>query len=285
MGCIACASLVYDQNPYTLRRKEPDTIPVEADSISPDCFAGLSATEVAALPAFYGRRRVTLGDLFEIDGANSEAIVVSGDLRSVKKIGYGMSRGVVSVEGDAGPHAGAFMTGGELMIAGSAGDWAGAHMRGGRIVVQGDAGHYVGAAYSGESRGMSGGMVVVHGAAGREAGGQMRRGLIVVLGDCGEFAGAGMIAGSILVGGRLGGRAGGGMKRGTIVAFGEAAAPLPTFSYACTYRPVIVSAYLRRLRGLGLIADEELADGAFRRYVGDMNTVGKGEILIRDQPE
>ncbi len=223
MGCIACAGLMYDNNPFTLRRRESSTIPVEADSICPDRFAGLSVPEVAALPAFYGRRKVTLGDLFEIDGLNPDAIVVSGDLKSVKKIGLGMSRGQITVEGDVGPHAGAFMSGGELVVQGKVGDWLGAHMRGGRIVAHGDAAHFVGGAYSGELRGMSGGMIAVRGSAGREVGGRMRRGLIVVIGDCGEFAGAGMIAGSILVGGHLGGRAGGGMKRGTIVAFGEAA--------------------------------------------------------------
>jgi formylmethanofuran dehydrogenase subunit C len=266
-----------------LRRKESSSIPVEADSISPDRFLGLSLSEVAALPAFYGRRKVTLGDLFEIDGANADAITVSGDLTAVKKIGYGMSRGQVTVAGDVGPHTGAFMTGGELTVQGNAGDWLGAHIHGGRIVVDGDAANFVGAAYSGEARGATGGTIVVRGRAGREVGGRMRRGLIVILGDTGEFAGAGMVAGSIFVGGRLGARPGAGMKRGTIVAFGETPALLPTFTYSCTYRPVSLRPYLRQLSAWGLAGEAELADGAFRRYLGDMNTVGKGEILIRDQ--
>jgi len=285
MGCIACAALVFENNPFVLRRKESGAIPVEADSVSPDRFLGLSATEVAALPAFYGRRQVTLGDLFEIEGANADDIRVGGDLRAVKKIGHGMSRGQITIEGDVGPHVGAFMSGGEIVVQGNAGDWLGAHLRGGRIVVHGDASHFVGGAYSGEPRGASGGVIVVRGSAGREAGGRMRRGLIVVFGDCGEFAGAGMVAGSILVGGRLGGRAGGGMKRGTIVAFGDAADVLPTFAYSCTYRPVFLQTYVRRLRALGLLGEDELAGGTFRRYVGDLNTVGKGEVLIRDQSE
>ena len=79
------------------------------------------------------------------------------------------------------------------------------------------------------------------------------------------------------------------MKRGTVVAFGEAPALIPTFRYACTYRPVYLDVYLRRLREWGLLRDGDLegADGGgvFRRYVGDMNTVGKGEILIRDQSQ
>lgn len=285
MGCISCAGLMYERSGFTLRRKESSPIPVEADSISPDRFLGLSLSEVAALPAFYGRRKVTLGDLFEIDGANTDDITVSGDLKAVKKIGHGMSRGRITVASDVGPHTGAFMTDGEILVQGNAGDWLGAHIRGGRIVVESDAGHFVGGAYSGETRGAAGGTIVVRGSAGREAGGRMRRGLIVILGDVGEFAGAGMVAGSIFVGGRLGARAGAGMKRGSIVAFGEAAELLPTFSYACTYRPVFLRVYLRRLQSWGLAGDDELTDGAFRRFVGDMTTIGKGEILIRDQSQ
>jgi formylmethanofuran dehydrogenase subunit C len=274
---------MYERSGMTLHRRESSPIPVEADTISPDRFMGRSAAEVAALPAFYGRRQVTLGDLFEIDGANAEHITVSGDLKAVKKIGYAMTRGEIVVEGDVGPHTGAFMSGGELTVRGDAGDWTGAHISGGRIIVEGDASHFVGSAYSGAPRGATGGMIMVRGSVGREAGGGMRRGLLVVLGDAGEFAGAGMIAGSILVAGRLGRRAGAGMKRGTIVAFGEAEQLLPTFAYACTYRPVFLQYYLQRLADRGPVWAGLPAGGVFRRYLGDLNTIGKGEILLRDQ--
>ncbi len=285
MGCIACAALVFENNPYILRRKESSTTPIEAASVSPDRFLGLSAAEVAALPALQGRHQVTLGDLFEIEGANADDIRVGGDLRAVRKIGYGMSRGQITVDGDVGADTGAFMSGGEIVVHGDAGDWLGAHLRGGRIVVHGDAARFVGSAYSDEAHGTSGGVIVVRGGAGREVGGHMRRGLIVVLGECGEFAGAGMIGGSILVGGRLDGCAGEGMKRGSIVAFDGSADAPSAFVYSCTYRPVFLEVYLRRLRDAGLVQGHELAGGTFRRYVGDLNVVGKGEILIRDQSE
>lgn len=283
MGCIACAVSMLAHG-VTLRRRESSPIPVEADSICPDRFISLGQSEIAALPVFYGRRRVTLGDVFEVDGAGGDNITVTGDLRSVKKIGYGMSRGKITVTGEVGPHVGAYMSGGEITVQGNAGDWVGAHMKGGRIVVEGDAGHYVGAAYLGEKRGVVGGTIIVTGSAGREVGARMRRGLIVVMGDSGEFAGAGMIAGSIFVLGRLGGRPGAGMKRGTIVAFGEAPDLLPTFRCACRYEPVFLRCYARRLSEWDLFRDPHLTDGVFRRYVGDLNTVGKGEILVRDQP-
>ncbi len=75
----------------TLTRKESSTIPVEADSICPDRFLGLGQTQIAELPAFYGRRKVELGDLFEVDGAGADNITVRGDLKAVEKIGQGMS--------------------------------------------------------------------------------------------------------------------------------------------------------------------------------------------------
>jgi formylmethanofuran dehydrogenase subunit C len=281
MGCIACAALVLEGDGITLERKESGTIPVEADCICPDRFVGLGQTEIEALPVFYGRRQVKLGDLFTVEGAGADNITVRGDLKAVKKIGYGMTFGRITVTGDTGPHVGAFMKGGEIVVEGSTGDWAGAHMSGGRVVIEGNAGHFTGAAYSGESKGMRGGTIIVKGSCGREVGGRMRRGLIVVLGDSGEFAGAGMLAGSVFVGGRLGGRPGAGMKRGTIVAFGEAPPMLPTFAYACTYRPVFVQAYLRAMRSSGSLEETALTADTFRRYVGDMNTGGKGEVLIR----
>ena len=281
MGCIACSALVLEGDGVTLERKESSTIPVEADSICPDRFAGLGQTQIEDLPVFYGRRPVRLGDLFTVEGVGADNITVRGDLKAVKKIGYGMTFGRITVAGDAGPHVGAFMKGGEIVVEGSTGDWAGAHMAGGRLVIEGNAGHFTGAAYSGESKGMLGGTIVVRGSCGREVGGRMRRGLVVVLGDSGEFAGAGMLAGSVFVGGRLGGRPGAGMKRGTIVAFGDATPMLPTFHYACTYRPVFLQMHLRALRDSGTLEATELTADTFRRFVGDMNTGGRGEVLIR----
>lgn len=285
MGCVSCAGFEMGAGTVTLRRKESSTIPVEADSICPDRFVGRSGAEIEGLPLFYGRRQVALGDLFTVEGSGCENIVVEGDLRHVKKIGLGMSRGCITVRGDVGPHLGAYMSGGEIAVEGDAGDWVGAHMAGGRIRVKGSAGNFVGAAYSGETRGINRGVIVVEGSVGREVGARMHRGLIAVLGDAGEFAGANMISGSVLVFGRLGGRPGAGMKRGTVVAFGEAPELLPTFHYECRFQPVFLRFYLRLLRDWQLPLDPEQADGFFRRYSGDVNVLGKGEVLVHDQPQ
>jgi formylmethanofuran dehydrogenase subunit C len=287
LGCVSCAGFViqrsFETNSVTLRLKGPSRIPIEADCISPDRFVGRNLAEIRALPAFYGRHKVTLGDLFTVEGEVSDTIVIEGDLRHVKKIGQGMTQGCITVQGDVGLHLGAYMRGGEIRVEGDAGDWVGAHMQGGRIWIKGNAGHLLGAAYRGEKRGVNRGVIVVEGNVGREAGAQMRRGLIVVMGNAGDFAGVKMIAGSLLVFGRLGARAGAGMKRGTIAAFSDHAELLPTFRYDCRLRPTFLRYYLLRLREWGLTISEEYIEGFYQRSHGDIAALGKGEILIYDQ--
>jgi formylmethanofuran dehydrogenase subunit C len=267
-----------------LRLKDSITLPVEAESISPDRFAGLGREDVMALPILYGRRSLTIGDLFTVEGDGAEEIVVEGDLSHVKRIGQGMSQGQITIHGNVGMHLGANMCGGEIGVHGNVDAWAGAHMSGGTIRVFGNTGSMLGAAYSGETRGVRGGTILVFGSAGPRAGERMRRGLIAIQGDAGEFAGARMIAGSLFVFGELGARAGAGMKRGTIVALGGLAdALLPVFHYACSYNPSFLRFYLRRLREWGLPVAPEHVEGNFRRYTGDITTLGKGEILVYDQ--
>jgi len=286
LGCVSCAGSISDsadeKDEIILRLREPSTIPIEADSITPDLFAERKQSEIKALPAFYGRREVLLGDLFAVDGERSDRIVVQGDLGHVKKIGQGMSRGRIEVQSDIGPHLGAHMRGGEITVRGNAGDWAGAHMAGGRIWIHGNAGHHVGAGYPGEKRGVNRGVIIVEGNAGSRIGAVMRRGLIVVTGNAGEFAGARMIAGSIFVFGHLGKRAGAGMKRGSIVAFGTCEPLLPTYRFESVCQPVFLRIFLNRLQEWGVPVTPEMSQGFFRRYSGDITSLGKGEILIHD---
>lgn len=267
-----------------LRLRASLTMPTEADCITPDRFGGLSEAAVAALPVLVGRRWVTLGDLFAVSGEGTADIVVEGDLTHIKRIGQGMTGGRITIHGNAGLHLGAHMSGGEIVVQGDVGAWAGAQMAGGMIRVSGNAGPLLGGTYPGEARGMTGGTILVRGDAGSRAGEHMRRGVIAVQGDVGEFAGARMIAGSLLVCGRLAARAGAGMKRGSIVALGGLGADLlPTFRYACCYHPAFLAVYLRQLQAWGLPVAAQHVAGLYRRYTGDITTVGKGEILVYDR--
>jgi formylmethanofuran dehydrogenase subunit C len=266
----------------SLRLKTSFTVPLEAETITPDAFAGRSAADIERLPVAQGNAQACLGDFFSVDGDGGEAIRLEGDLSRVKWIGRGMTRGRIDIVGDAGMHVGAEMRGGALTVAGNAGDWAGAEMRGGLLRIEGNAGHLVGAAYRGSERGMRDGTIIVAGNAGNEVGCAMRRGQIAIGGDVGDFAGVMLLAGTIVLGGAIGIRTGAGMKRGSIVICHESAEPrlLPTFRLDCAYRPVWLRMYLRRLAEIGLKVPPASVDAMYRRYSGDFIESGKGEILV-----
>jgi formylmethanofuran dehydrogenase subunit C len=267
---------------FTLTYRSTTTIPVEAECIRPDQLVGKSAAEIAQLPVQHGNAAAPLGEFFDVRGdAADEDILLEGDCTRVKWVGAGMTRGRITIRGPIGMHLGAEMEGGEIIVHGQAGDWVGAEMRGGRIHVHGNAGHLVGGAYRGSRLGMRGGVILVDGNAENEIGGTMRRGLIAIGGNTGDFAGAGMIAGSLFIFGQPGIRLGAGMKRGTIALFGpdENLKLLPTFRYACTYRPQFLEIYLRQLATWGFSVPALVGAGSFRRYSGDLVALGKGEVL------
>jgi formylmethanofuran dehydrogenase subunit C len=263
----------------TLTLKERPHVPLEAELISPDVTAPLGHDELRALPVVLGKRKCRLDDFFEVQGPGSEDIVIRGDAGRVKWIGRGMTRGRVTVEGNAGMHLGASMKGGTIEVTGDASDWVGAEMTGGLIHVRGSAGGQVGAAYRGSQVGMKGGTILVEGSAGIELGMRMRRGVIAVRGPVKDFAGLQMKGGTIVLMGGAEIRTGAWMVRGTIVCLTPVRL-LPTFSYACEYNPTFLRLYAKSLRAMGFAIPCEARDGAYRRYTGDTSVPGKGEILM-----
>ncbi|MHB1424174.1 MAG: formylmethanofuran dehydrogenase subunit C [Gemmataceae bacterium] len=262
----------------TLTLKELPTVPLEAESISPDAIAPLRHSEVCALPLYLGKRQRRVDDFFTVEGDGSDELEIRGELSRVKWIGRGMTRGKVAIIGNAGMHLGAYMKGGTIEVRGSASDWVGAEMTGGLIHIHGDAGGQIGAAYRGSLAGMKGGTILVEGSAGIEIGMRMRRGLIAVKGPVRDFAGLQMKGGTLFLLGGAELRTGAWMIRGTIVCL-RPIALLPTFSYACTYDPMFLRLYARRLHELGFTLPPQ-ASGGYRRYSGDAAVPGKGEILL-----
>jgi formylmethanofuran dehydrogenase subunit C len=259
--------------------KERPHVPLEAEALTPDVVAGLGQDALRALPVVLGKRQYRLDDFFEIDGPGTEELEIRGDVGRVKWIGRGMTRGRITITGDAGMHLGAYMKGGAIEVGGNASDWVGAEMAAGLIRITGNAGGQIGAAYRGSLKGMKGGTIVVGGAAGIEVGMRMRRGIIAVTGPVRDFAGLQMKGGTIVLLGGAELRTGAWMVRGTIVSL----APihlLPTFAYACTYHPTYLRLYARHLKSLGVNLPCEGKDGAYQRYTGDASVPGKGEILI-----
>ncbi len=271
--------------PLIIRLKNKTTIPVEVDNIRLETVISQSPDEVSSTLVQYGNKQLPLAEFFDVSGsaAEDQEIVWEGDCSHVKLIGAKLNSGRIRVDGNVGMHLGAEMTGGEIIVNGNATDWVGAEMHGGRIHVHGNAGHLVGAVYRGGRRGMTGGEILIDGNAGNEIGHTMRRGLIAVGGKTGDAAGFNMIAGSILLFGEGGIRPGAGMRRGTIGLFHATSPPdmLPTFKFACVYRPVFLRFYLLHLRERGFRVPPACLNSDYRRYCGDFLEDGKGEILLR----
>jgi formylmethanofuran dehydrogenase subunit C len=262
-----------------LSLKRPPHVPLEAEVLTPDVFASLGHDEVCALSVVLGKRQFRLDDFFDVEGDGSENLELRGDLGRVKWIGRGMTRGQITVEGNAGMHLGAYMKGGAIDVSGNASDWVGAEMRGGLIRIKGDAGGQIGAAYRGSLSGMNNGTILIEGSAGIELGMRMRRGIIAVKGRVRDFAGLQMKGGTIVLMGGAEIRTGAWMIRGTIVALSPVRL-MPTFSYACEYNPVFLRLYARHLRDYGFAIPVEPDEGSYLRYAGDSAVPGKGEILV-----
>ena len=262
-----------------LTLKKRPHVPLEAEVLSPDVIAPLTHDQVRALSVILGKRQYRLDDFFEVEGAGSEDVEVRGDAGRVKWIGRGMTRGRVTVAGNAGMHLGAYMKGGTIDVSGNASDWVGAEMKGGRIRIRGNAGGQIGAAYRGSMSGMNGGTILIEGSAGIEIGMRMKRGIIAVKGPVRDFAGLQMKGGTIFLMGGAELRTGAWMLRGTIVALTPVRL-LPTFAYACAYHPTFLRVYARHLRPLGFSIPGDVREGTYARYTGDAAIPGKGEILV-----
>jgi formylmethanofuran dehydrogenase subunit C len=263
----------------TLTLKQQPSVPLEAETISPDVMAELAHDAIRALPVFLGKRQCRLDEFFDVDGAAGDELKIVGDAAKVKWIGRGMTRGRIVIEGNAGMHLGAYMKGGAIEVAGNASDWIGAEMTDGLIRIRGNAGGQVGAAYRGSPRGMKGGTVLIGGSAGLEVGMRMRRGVIVIAGPARDFAGLQMKGGTIFLLGGAELRTGAWMTRGTIVSLAPISL-LPTFSFACAYHPTFLRVYAKHLQPLGYAVPCDAQQGAYERFTGDTSVPGKGEILL-----
>jgi formylmethanofuran dehydrogenase subunit C len=246
--------------------------------LSPDVVANLTGDQIASLPVFLGKNQRRLDEFFTVEGEKSDDLRIVGDASKVKWIGRDMTRGRITVDGNAGMHLGSKMQGGTIEVSGNVSDWLGAEMSGGSIRVRGNAGGQVGGAYRGGLTGMSDGTIVIEGTAGLEVGGRMKRGTIVVAGGVRDFAGLEMRGGTIVLGGaEL--RTGAWMMRGTIISL-TSIPILPTFSYASTYSPTFLGLYSQHLKTLGVDLPIDENAGAYRRYTGDAAIPGRGELLV-----
>jgi formylmethanofuran dehydrogenase subunit C len=252
---------------------------IKLGALLPERLAGLSIAEIERLPLAVGNRREAVGDWLRVAPGDSEALAIDGPCGRLDEIGAGMTKGAITVHGDAGAYLGLGMRGGWVTVAGSAGFGAATALRGGLIRVARDAGDGLGGSLPGADSGMRAGTVLVAGNAGAQAGQRLRRGLIVIGGNAGEACGAGTIAGTIVVGGTVAAHPGTAMRRGSIIALGGAARISPSFVDCGLHDLLFLRLLGRHLVSLGEWAIAQRL-GPLRRWMGDAAFAGKGELLL-----
>ena len=260
---------------FTLRQAPDQRL--DLAPLTPERLTGLSEAEIAEIELQTTRECVCVGDVFALRMGDAGEVRIDGHER-FDRVGCAMTSGEMHVEGDVGIQAGRFMRGGRLTIAGNAGPWAGSFLEGGALEVKGDAGDRLGGPLAGEMAGMRGGVLIVHGNAGARAADRLRRGMIVVEGNTGDHAGSRMIAGTLIIGGRAGALPGYLMARGSIVLAGGHQALAPTFSDCGVHDLVASSLMAQYVRPFSTALATRLRQ-PWRRLLGDMAALGKGEIF------
>ncbi|MFQ6051250.1 MAG: formylmethanofuran dehydrogenase subunit C [Candidatus Hydrothermarchaeota archaeon] len=253
-----------------LTPKELPKLPIHAEIIKPDAFAGKTIKEIGELKVQIGNKQTDLSEIFSVNGETSEdpsdlRIVIDGDVSRVKRIGEEMKTGEILIKGNAGMFTGARMSGGTLIVEGNADAWFCQEMKGGEAIVKGNAANYVGSSYRGEWTGMKGGKITIEGNAKSDVGEYMSSGTIIVKGDVEYFAGIHMRGGTIIIEGNALGRVGSEMDKGTILVKGEIKNPLPGYKYE------------------GAVKDPEVGGivhkGEYHKFIADIsNPKAKGEI-------
>jgi len=225
---------------------------LEAENITYDNLVDKSLDEIAQIELYEGKKTRKLGEFFVLRGVEgAEKIILQGNLSGFHRLGWGMSEGLMLIDGVCGNYLGAHLSGGKIIVEGSACSWAGFMMSGGELLLRGDAGNFLGAGERGSGKGMSGGLIKVGGCAGSNMGAGLCGGKIIVEHNVGEFAGYQMKSGEITIKGRASRGLGAEMSDGTINVYGGVDNMLSSF---------------RKKDDI---------------YVGDYTVKGKGRIRLR----
>lgn len=263
-----------------LRVRTPPQFRLDLSPLTPERLAGQSADAVARVLLACGRRRVPVGEWFDVRGSAGRSILIEGDCARMDRIGAGMQDGQIRIEGDAGAYVGLGMQGGRIDVSGSVDAYAACGLTGGLVRVGGNAGDYLGAALPGEHRGMRGGVVIVAGRLGDRAGDHMRRGLILAEGACGNYCASRMQGGTIATLGACGERPGFAMRRGTLLLVGPAPTPGPTFNDGGELPLGFLVLLARSWKELpSRFASLARASTRVRRWTGDLAFGGQGELI------
>ena len=156
--------------PLTFTLKKNPIFKVNCSQLTPDKLAGLPLEKILEITL---NNSAKVNDLYQVNGEVNQSIIYKNCTPQLVYIGYKMSRGQITIEGDCGDFLGANLQGGSIVCTGNAGDRVGDLMRRGLILIDGNAGEYCGS--------------------------RMLAGTIGVFGSVGEYVGFGMKRGTILL--------------------------------------------------------------------------------------
>ena len=243
--------------------------PINAVCINPDVFEGKTVAEISELTVYEGNRKKKLGDLFKIekDSVKTPDITINGNVSEVKRVGMGMEKGEIVINGNVGMHLGEKMVGGKITVNGNANGWTGSAMEGGVIEVHGNASDYLASPYRGTDVGMLGGEIVVDGNVGSDCACYMKGGVLKIRGSAGPFLGFHMLKGTIYVEKGCKTRVGACMTGGKIIVTGFLEEVMPTFT-------------VDEIKPKAKIDDNEKASGPFYMFIGDLAEQGNGKLYV-----
>jgi formylmethanofuran dehydrogenase subunit C len=250
--------------------------------LTPDTLGELSLADIAAIKLVSGNTLVRVDEAFDISGDDANDIIFENSVAKLDFIGKAMSKGSITINGDAGAYLGQFMEAGDIIVNGDSDIYTACEMKGGQIKVNGNTGDFVGGARPGYKNGMTGGTVIIAGNSGDRTGDHMRRGYILVEGNAGAYCGSRMVSGTIAVLGQVGAHLGYAMKRGTLLlqqapANGISANFNDCGSHTLAFLPLMIASFKK--------LDSKFAEletySRVQRYAGDIGGIGMGEILVR----
>ena len=247
--------------------------------LTPDKIVNKEISTIKSLKITYGKEKKEISNFFSVSGKLRKGILLKGDLDKCDFIGGQMKDGIIIVKGNTGDYLGNKMKGGKIIVYGSSSNYTGSSLKNGEILITKNTGDFLGSSIQGEKLGMSGGVIVVKGSAGHRVGFKMRSGVIYIKGNTKDFTGCQMIAGTIIVKGKIGFNVGLLMKRGTIVLEKQKlSASYLNYNGKNNYIFLkVIQNYLEK------ISDEfkDIFPNTYiKKYLGDTNCKGMGEILI-----
>lgn len=268
-------------NHLVLTLKNQLLMPIDMSPVTPDHLTGKTLEKIKNIRVQSGNKKLRLDTVFDITGdSDPELISIKKSSEKLDYIGNMMSKGTIEIKGMSGDYLGKDMTGGKITVSGSTGLWAGTGMKNGHIKISKNAGDYLGAVLPGNKYGMQGGVIHVQGNTGMRVGECMRRGMMIIVGDTGDYCACRMYAGTILVLGQAGKNIGFGMRRGSVILTKKPKTIPATFNHCGNVELGFIKLILKEVAtvsGINILNQPQCISD---RIIGDLATVGKGELLI-----